>query len=305
MLSSSFYRRARSGRMPVTFAGEPPVRVDLHCHTTVSDGSLSPTDLVRRAAVCGVELLAITDHDSTASWAEACTVNAGLVKPLQLVTGIEFSTLWQGREIHIVGLNFPPGHGSIAALEQRQSQARAERAAAIADKLVKKGVPDALEAVTRIAGGQQIGRPHFAKLLIDRGMVRSMEHAFSKYLRRGKPLYVAPEWCDIPTAVAAIVAAGGVAVLAHPVAYQLSNVQLNELLKLFVEAGGGAIEVASGQHNPGDVNRLADLAIHYKLSASAGSDFHHPGGWLELGKNTRLPEKVVPVWTQWVQEGHA
>lgn len=281
------------------------MRVDLHCHTTVSDGALSPAELLKRAALYGVELLAVTDHDSTASWGEITALNAALCKPLQLLPGIEVSTLWQGKEIHIVGLNFTPGHAAIAALEQRQSQARAARAAAIAAKLVKKGVPDALEAVTRIAGGQQIGRPHFAKLLIDRGMVRNMEQAFSKYLRRGKPLYVAPEWCDIPTAVAAIVAAGGVAVVAHPVAYQLPHVQMGELLELFCAAGGGAIEVASGQHNPGDVNRLAELANRYKLLASAGSDFHHPGGWAELGKNTRLPETVTPVWRQWMQEGHA
>lgn len=274
------------------------MRVDLHCHTTVSDGALSPTELVKRASICGVELLAITDHDSTGSWSEANLVNGGLVKPLKLLPGIEVSTLWQGREIHIVGLNFTPGHEAIVGLEQRQSQVRAERAAAIADKLVKKGVPDALEAVTRIAGGQQIGRPHFAKLLIDRGMARSMDNAFSKYLRRGKQLYVAPEWCDVATAVAAITAAGGVAVLAHPIAYQLSTVQLNELVTLFSEAGGQAIEVASGQHTPGDVNRLAGMANQYKLWASAGSDFHFPGGWQELGKNTRLPDTVVPVWTQ-------
>lgn len=279
------------------------MRVDLHCHTTVSDGALSPEELLKRAALLGVELLAVTDHDSTASWAEVNRVNAEITKPLQLVTGIEFSTLWQGKEIHIVGLNFTPGHAAIAALEQRQSQVRAERAVAIADKLVKKGVPDALEAVMRIAGGQQIGRPHFGKLLIERGMVRNMEQAFSKYLRRGKPLYVAPQWCDIPTAVAAIVAAGGVAVVAHPIAYQLSHVQMGELLDLFCGAGGGAIEVAAGQHNPGDVNRLAELANRYKLLASAGSDFHYPGGWAELGKNTRLPENVTPVWQQWIKEG--
>ncbi len=270
------------------------MRADLHSHTTASDGALTPSELVLRAGNAQIDLLAITDHDTIDGLAEAHRAAQG--SRLRVINGIEFSCSWEGFEIHVVGLDFDVSADALLELIAAQTATRIDRAARIADRLSRCGVEQPLANAQRLARNGAITRAHFARVLLEQGKVATMEAAFKKYLRKGKRAYVAPGWCEISEAVSAINAAGGVAVLAHPMAYQLSKKWLRQLVEQFALAGGQAIEVAQPQHLPNDRKRLAELANEYNLSASAGSDFHRPDSWAELGRNIQLPEHVSPVW---------
>ncbi|ELC9519914.1 PHP domain-containing protein [Vibrio alginolyticus] len=275
------------------------MRIDLHSHTTASDGRLEPKDLVERALSFDIEVLAITDHDTVDGLALAKQYVQDNNLPIKIINGIEVSTVWQNKDIHIVGLNIDPENEQLSALIEQQKQHRITRSELIAERLQKATRVGVLEEVRQIAGDAPVTRAHFAKWLVDNGYAKTMQMVFKKYLTRNNPGYVPPNWCSMKDAVDAIHAAGGMAVLAHPGRYKLTAKWIKRLLAAFVEAGGDAMEVAQPQQAQQERRNLADYAIQYKLLASQGSDFHYPSPWMELGRNLWLPAGVEPVWKDW------
>ncbi|HCZ9048551.1 TPA: PHP domain-containing protein [Vibrio alginolyticus] len=275
------------------------MRIDLHSHTTASDGRLEPKDLVERALSFDIEVLAITDHDTVEGLALAKQYVQDNNLPIKIINGIEISTVWQNKDIHIVGLNIDPENEQLSALIEQQKQHRITRSELIAERLQKATRVGVLEEVRQIAGDAPVTRAHFAKWLVDNGYAKTMQMVFKKYLTRNNPGYVPPNWCSMKDAVDAIHAAGGMAVLAHPGRYKLTAKWIKRLLAAFVEAGGDAMEVAQPQQAQQERRNLADYAIQYKLLASQGSDFHYPSPWMELGRNLWLPAGVEPVWKDW------
>ncbi|EPA8657227.1 RNase RNM [Vibrio alginolyticus] len=275
------------------------MRIDLHSHTTASDGRLEPKDLVERALSFDIEVLAITDHDTVDGLALAKQYVQDNNLPIKIINGIEISTVWQNKDIHIVGLNIHPENEQLSALIEQQKQHRITRSELIAERLQKATRVGVLEEVRQIAGDAPVTRAHFAKWLVDNGYAKTMQMVFKKYLTRNNPGYVPPNWCSMKDAVDAIHAAGGMAVLAHPGRYKLTAKWIKRLLAAFVEAGGDAMEVAQPQQAQQERRNLADYAIQYKLLASQGSDFHYPSPWMELGRNLWLPAGVEPVWKDW------
>jgi len=275
--------------------------VDLHTHSLCSDGALSPTDLVIRAHAAGVQVLALTDHDSVAGVPEASKAAAEL--GMQLLPGLELSTLWKGFSVHIIGLGVDIHHPGLVAGLARQAEARGERAKAIAERLEKARRPGAYEAALALAGNDpnRISRTHFAQWLVQTGAVTSMQGAFDKYLGNGKPADVPMPWVDLPAAVSLIREAGGTAVLAHPGRYSLTRTKLRTLIGLFVEAGGEAMEVATATEKPDVIRYLGQLTTQFGLEASQGSDFHGPHiPWIQLGRFPELPAECRPVWRRWI-----
>ncbi|MGP1390917.1 PHP domain-containing protein [Vibrio diabolicus] len=275
------------------------MRIDLHSHTTASDGRLEPKDLVERALSFDIEVLAITDHDTVDGLALAKQHVQDNNLPIKIINGIEISTVWQNKDIHIVGLNIDPENEQLSALIEQQKQHRITRSELIAERLQKVTREGVLEEVRQIAGDAPVTRAHFAKWLVDNGYAKTMQMVFKKYLTRNNPGYVPPNWCSMKDAVDAIHAAGGLAVLAHPGRYKLTAKWIKRLLAAFVEANGDAMEVAQPQQAQQERRNLADYAIQYKLLASQGSDFHYPSPWMELGRNLWLPAGVEPVWKDW------
>ncbi len=275
------------------------MRIDLHSHTTASDGRLSPQELVDRALTFNLDVLAITDHDTVDGLPEAHAYVAEQGLELKIINGIEISTVWQNKDIHIVGLNIDPESDALKALIEQQKAHRISRAELIASRLQKATREGVLEEVQAIAGDAPITRAHFAKWLVDNEYAKTMQQVFKKYLTRGNPGYVPPTWCSMSDAVNAIHAAGGQAVLAHPGRYGLTAKWIKRLITAFVEAGGDAMEVAQPQQAQQERRNLSDYAIQYKLLASQGSDFHYPSPWMELGRNLWLPSGVEPVWKDW------
>jgi 3',5'-nucleoside bisphosphate phosphatase len=269
--------------------------IDLHTHTTASDGELQPCDLLARAVQQGLTHIAITDHDTTDAYRDLA-VPAGI----ELISGIEFSSRWRGIGVHIVGLNIDLHSAELHDAITQQQAARESRAREIARKLMKTGIDDPLPAVTALADGSTIGRPHFARHLVAIGKVKSVRDAFKKYLGAGKLGDVKDAWPDLYGVVRWIEAAGGVAVLAHPAHYRLTNSKLRELVTDFRAAGGRAIEVVSGTQEPATTRKLAGVCTDFGLHASIGSDFHRPDArWADLGRFAALPEQCPPVWQLW------
>ncbi|MGF1750456.1 MULTISPECIES: RNase RNM [Vibrio] len=272
------------------------MKIDLHSHTTASDGRLSVEELLERAIEFSVKIIAITDHDTLDALPEAKRLIEEREWPIELVNGIEVSTVWQNKDIHIVGLGVALDSESLLSLIAAQKARRAERAELMAQRLEKATRPGVLEEVQVIADGAPITRSHFAKWIVENGYAKNMQQVFKKYLTRNNTGYVPPNWCTMSEAVDAIHAAGGVAVLAHPGRYQLTAKWLKRLLAAFSEAGGDAMEVALPQQSMQERRNLADYAIQYNLLASQGSDFHYQSPWTELGRNLWLPSGVEPVW---------
>lgn len=270
-------------------------RYDLHCHSTASDGALSPTELVRRAHQHGVTSLALTDHDTTAGLAEAqlCAAATGI----KLIAGIELSTNWQEKCFHIVGLGIDPTYAPLAKATLLLQSTRLERAEKIALKLEKKRIPGALEAVKNAAGNGMITRTHFADFLLSQNHVSTQQEAFDRYLAKGKSAYVSTSWAELEQAVNWITGSGGVAVLAHPLRYKLTANWMKRLLTAFKDAGGLGIEVVTGRINADEIRRVTDYATRFELAGSMGSDFHSPVNlWVELGRLAPLPNNIKPVW---------
>lgn len=269
---------------------------DLHSHSNASDGALHPDALLRHAAECGVDALAITDHDTLAAYDRVDTDRAAV----RLIPGIEFSTTWRKYGVHVVGLNVDPSCTALRRGVKRQQRSRIDRARLIAKRLKSKGLPNMLDDVMRIAGGEPPGRPHFAEYLVSAGIVRDTAAAFRKYLGAGKPGDVRHGWAPLPAVLHWILQSGGTAVLAHPAKYRLTNTRLRELATGFRDAGGAAIEVVCGPQSPNTTKRLAQLSADLGLAASCGSDFHEGGNrWSRPGGFPPLPDELQPVWTTW------
>ena len=225
------------------------LRIDLHSHTNCSDGALSPQELIERAVNFQINVLAITDHDTVNGLVSAKQTILEKNIPLTLIDGIEISTQWQGFEIHIVGLNIDPNHDALKTLIVQQQQRREDRATAMGEKLAKCGFDDVHAEAKALAGKGSITRAHFARVLLHRGVVSKMQAAFDKYIGKGQRAYVNPNWCSIDDAVATIHAAGGVAVMAHPIRYDLSTKWLRRLIVDFKAAEGDGLEVVLPQMN--------------------------------------------------------
>ncbi|MGN0909319.1 MAG: PHP domain-containing protein [Succinivibrio sp.] len=269
--------------------------IDLHSHSKASDGALSPAELVMRAKERGVRILALTDHDTIGGVAEAerAAAQAGIA----LVPGCEFSTTWLNRQIHIVGLFLDTDNPGLGKLLEGQRIRRVERAQAIGRKLERQGFRDAYQrCLERADDGANITRGNYARFIFEEGRAQSIDDAFNSYLKKGRSCYVSTRWVDIRDAVDAIHGARGVAVLAHPRRYDLTNTKLRELIAYFKLCGGEAMEVASCQQRPCDREFLADLAADNGLLSSQGSDFHQASPWRDLGHNLKLPEGCRPVW---------
>ncbi|TPQ28694.1 PHP domain-containing protein [Methylomonas koyamae] len=268
---------------------------DLHCHSTASDGALPPAELVGRAKLQGVDVLALTDHDTVAGLAEAR--QAAQDCGMRLIQGIELSAGFESHCLHIVGLNIDPTNGQLLEGIGRQQITREDRAQKIAQKLVKKGIPDAYPELRAAAGNGEITRLHFADFLVKHGYVATQQDAFDRYLSKGKPGYVPTAWAPLAECVAWIRQAGGVAVLAHPLRYKLSTKWLDKALGQFKAAGGQGIEVVTGRASIDDIRLSYGFALKHQLYASQGSDFHAPGNqYLELGRLAAMPAGANPVW---------
>ncbi|NIC05037.1 PHP domain-containing protein [Billgrantia bachuensis] len=284
--------------LPERFVGDPiPLGVDLHMHSTASDGALAPAEVVALCAERGVTLMALTDHDTVAGVAEASEAARRL--GVGLLPAAELSTRWQGIGIHVVGLLPQGARGALGEGLEAQARARDARAEVIARRMEKVGLDDALAKAREQAGPYRpLGRPDFARALVAAGLVPDMATAFRKHLGSGKAGDVKAHWPVLAEVVGWVVEAGGVAVLAHPLRYGLTRRKRGQLLDDFAAAGGQAAELVSGFQN-GDVTRdLARQLAERELYASLGSDFHFPGGHLAPGSMSPPPRTTVPpVWT--------
>jgi predicted metal-dependent phosphoesterase TrpH len=271
--------------MPVT---------DLHAHSHCSDGSLSPAELVARAARVGVGRLALTDHDTVAGLDEART--AAEAHGIELVHGVELSVAWNGVPVHLVGLGFDPAHPRLVAGLAQLAVLRAERAERIAQSLAGAGFADALVGARAEAHGPSLGRVHFARFLWRRLRLRQVGDVYRRYLVHGRPGHVHVDWPELGTAIAWLQAAGGRAVLAHPARYRMTRSKLARLLDAGREAGLAALEVVTARATPAELDWLAELARRHTLAASLGSDFHsHEQRWIELGRFAPLPPGLAHV----------
>ncbi len=272
-------------------------KYDLHSHSLASDGTLTPTELINRAKENQVSVLALTDHDTTSGIMEA--QQAAKKAGINLLPGIEISTTWKNKTLHIIGLNIDPDYSELKlGLEQLQKK-RTLRAEKIAEKLAKKNFPGALEAINKAAGKSMITRTHFADFLVSNQYVNSQQQAFDHYLGQGKPAFVSIQWAELETAISWIVNSGGIAILAHPLRYKLTASWIRRLLSAFKDMGGEAIEVVTGRSTEQDIFISAKYARDFDLLGSVGSDFHSPANvWVELGRLAPLPADIVPVWTK-------
>ncbi|PIT08823.1 phosphatase [Snodgrassella alvi] len=272
--------------------------IDLHCHSTVSDGALTPAEIVQRAQANGCTLLALTDHDHTGGVAAARlqATQSGIT----LINGVEVSVSWRGRTIHIVGLNIALEDERLQTLLQRLRSGRLQRLQSIAEKLAKKGISGAYEGTLALATNiDMVTRTHIADFLVNTGHVNKKADAFRKYLGDGKSCSVKHQWAELTEVVAAIRHAGGIAVIAHPMRYDLSATARRNLFSDFKACGGTAIEVHSGRSSLNDRLNYALLAQQFGFLASCGSDFHRDGdfGGGLIGCCPPLPPICQPVWT--------
>ena len=277
------------------------LNIDLHCHSTISDGLLTPAQLIARAATRGVEILALTDHDDVAGLDQAR--QEATAKNITLINGVEISVSWQGRTIHIVGLGIDPLHPPLAQGLLSIRNGRVTRARNIAAQLDKAGIPGSLQGAIDHAGeGQLIGRMHFARFLVEKGHAKDIKSVFKKYLIKGKLGYTEHQWATLSEAVGWICSSGGRAVIAHPARYKLGKNVLNDLLTEFCQVGGSAIEVVTASHTKEQALFFAQHAQRLGLMASCGSDFHGPDeSFYDLGQLPELPPGCLPVWHDWVR----
>lgn len=271
---------------------------DLHTHSTASDGTLSATELVRRAHTRGVDVLALTDHDVTAGLDEAYTAAGEL--GLLLVPGVEISVTWNHQTVHIVGLNIDPANEALQKGLAGLRAVRDARAEEIGKSLERHGIAGAYAGAGAYARGPILSRTHFARFLLEQGYARDMQQVFKHFLSHGKPGDVPVAWATLQEAVAWIRASGGQAVIAHPARYRLSLPRLRLLLEEFKHCGGTGIEVLSGSQGHDDCLAMTSYARQFGFFASCGSDYHGPENpWVDLGGLPDLPSGCVPVWKQW------
>ena len=272
------------------------INADLHCHSTISDGTLSPTTLAARARANGVQLWALTDHDEISGQREAAT--AAQAQGLDYLTGVEISVTFANTTVHIVGLGFDFDDAPLADGLQETRGGRGTRAQDMAQQLALAGIPGAYEGALRYAGNPQlISRTHFARYLVEQGVCHDTSEVFRRFLTEGKPGFVPHRWARLGDAVRWIREAGGVAVIAHPARYDLTPTEEYALFSEFSQHGGQAVEVVTGSHTPAEYAIYADMAREFGLAASRGSDFHSPQeSHTDLGQLPPLPTGLTPVW---------
>lgn len=268
---------------------------DLHSHSTASDGTLTPAELVHRAADAGVDVLALTDHDTLDGLGEAAQAAAGL--GISLIPGVEISVTWQRMTVHVLGLNVNPADAALHAGLRELQAFRDWRAAEIARRLEARHIGGALEGARRYCKGAILSRTHFAHFLVERGQAASLRDVFQRYLVKGKPGYVAGQWADLEQALGWIRQAGGIPVIAHPARYRLTRSKLKQLIGEFRESGGLGLEVVSGSHSLDETLHMAAVSREHQLFASCGSDYHGPEKpWVEIGRLRKFPNGCTPVW---------
>ena len=273
-------------------------RFDLHAHSTASDGTLSPTRLMERAHAAGVEVMALTDHDTLEGLPEAAAAARRL--GLGFVPGVEVSISWQAITVHILGLGVDLGNEVLQRGLAGLREYRDWRAEEIGRRLARAGIPGAFEGARALSNGRLISRTHFARFLVDNGHAADVRAVFRKYLVNGRPGHVPGQWAELGDAVRWIRLAGGQAVIAHPARYPLTRSKLRHLIGDFVSAGGEALEVVSGSHSRDDFFTMAKHARDFGLLASAGSDYHGPEHpWIELGRLPDLPDGCKAIWKDW------
>lgn len=272
------------------------LNADLHSHSNVSDGTLTPEALAERAAQGGVELWSLTDHDELGGQARARDAALGL--GMQYLTGTEISVSFAGETVHIIGLGFDADNSTLNAGLAEVRSGRRVRAQAMADGLAKVGIPGAFEGAQRYVGNPDlISRTHFARFLVDSGVCADTYEVFRRFLTDNKPGYVAHQWARLGDAVRWITQAGGVAVIAHPGRYRFTPTEEYALFTEFIAHGGRGVEVMTGSHSAAEHIKYADTAVEFDLLASRGSDFHAPGeSRTELGSLPDLPGRLKPVW---------
>jgi predicted metal-dependent phosphoesterase TrpH len=272
------------------------LNADLHCHSVVSDGTLTPEQLAVRAAANGVQLWALTDHDEIGGQRRAAA--AAHANGMQYLTGTEISVTFANETVHIVGLGFDADDAAMIDGLHDTRGGRGKRAQEMSAQLERAGIRGAYEGALKFVGNPDlISRTHFARFLVESGHCRDVPEVFRKYLTEGKPGYVPHRWATLKDAVRWITAAGGVAVIAHPGRY---NFTANEEYALFLEFkahGGRAIEVVTGSHTSAEYAEYADKALEFGFAASRGSDFHSPEeSHCDLGQLPPLPGRLTPVW---------
>ncbi len=272
------------------------LNADLHCHSVVSDGTLTPEALAERAASHSVELWALTDHDEIGGQARAAA--AAKAVGMRYVTGVEISVTFLGKTVHIVGLGMDTDNADLCEGLERTRGGRRLRAQDMADGLAKVGIKGAFEgALQYVSNPDLISRTHFARHLVETGVCKDTNEVFRKYLTEGKPGFVEHRWASLKDAVGWITGAGGMAVVAHPARYKFTP---NEEFALFTEFkghGGRGVEVVTGSHSAAEYVTYAATAQEFGLAASRGSDFHSPlESHTELGTLPYLPGGLTPVW---------
>jgi 3',5'-nucleoside bisphosphate phosphatase len=271
---------------------------DLHAHSTASDGELSPTELVELAANNGVKNLALTDHDTVAGLAEAEA--ASINNNVKLINGIELSTRWDNKTIHIVGLNIDRKNKALIDSTMHLNQLRVERAIKIGEKLEKTNINHAYENAKQLAGDGTVTRQHFAQFLVNENYAKSYADVFKRFLVKGKPGYVSVDWPSLEETIHNIESAGGVAVIAHPLRYKMTATKLRKLISEFKQLGGKAIEVVTGNNNVNEITTVTNYVKKYDIAASLGSDYHNANTpWSKLGNLTDIPQGLTPVWELW------
>lgn len=272
------------------------LNADLHCHSVVSDGTLSPEELAARAAANGVELWALTDHDEIGGQHRAAA--AARAHGIRYLTGTEISVTFAGQTVHILGLGFDPDDAQMHQGLTDTRGGRGGRAMDMSEGLSKVGIKDAYEGALRYVGNPElISRTHFARHLVESGVCKDTNEVFRRYLTEGKPGYVPHRWASLQHAVQWITDAGGIAVIAHPARYRFSANEEYALFSEFKAHGGQGVEVVTGSHSAAEYVEYAQTAQEFGLAASRGSDFHSPDeSHTDLGRLPFLPGHLTPVW---------
>ena len=272
------------------------LNADLHCHSVISDGTLTPEALAERAKANGVELWALTDHDEVGGQDRAMA--AARTQGLPYLTGTEISITFADKTVHIVGLGFDAHNTQLVEGLRRTRGGRGERAQEMSEGLAKVGIQGAYQGALQFAGNPElISRTHFARYLVETGVCSDTSEVFRKFLTEGKPGFVPHRWARLQEAVQWITGAGGVAVIAHPARYGFSPNEEYALFSEFKAHGGRAVEVVTGSHSSQEAVRYAETALEFDLAASRGSDFHSPDeSRIDLGTLPLLPGQLTPVW---------
>ena len=272
------------------------LNADLHCHSLVSDGTLTPEDLAARARANGVELWALTDHDEIGGQQRAAA--AAKAQGLAYLSGVEISVSFAHETVHIVGLGFDPDNAALVQGLAQIRGGRGPRALEMARQLEQVGIPGSYEGALRyVSNPALISRTHFARFLVESRVCRDLGEVFRKYLTEGKPGFAPHRWASLKDAVQWITAAGGAAVIAHPARYRFTANEEYALFSEFKAHGGQGVEVVTGSHTPFEYLSYAAMAKEFDLSASRGSDFHSPEeSRCDLGGLPLLPAGLTPVW---------